>query len=83
MKQFLSIRGSRLHLLLSRKLERKADPSLCQNWRRSQKKEMKPKPQQMRAWKHKCTGVVDISQVKRRRLNPSMPNPKKISRKIS
>ena len=38
---------------------------------------MKPKPQQMKAWKHKCTGVVDISQVKSRRPNPSMPNPKK------
>ena len=38
---------------------------------------MKPKPQQMKAWKHKCTGVVDISQVKSRRPNPSMPDPKK------
>jgi hypothetical protein len=38
---------------------------------------MKPKPQQMKAWKHKCTGVVDNSQVKSRRPNPSMPNPKK------
>jgi hypothetical protein len=38
---------------------------------------MKPKPQQMKAWKHKCTGVFDISQVKSRRPNPSMPNPKK------
>jgi hypothetical protein len=28
MMQFLSIRGRRLHLLLSRKLERKANPSL-------------------------------------------------------
>jgi hypothetical protein len=28
-------------------------------------------------WKHKCTGVVDISQVKSRRPNPSMSNPKK------
>jgi hypothetical protein len=38
---------------------------------------MKPKPQQMKAWKNKCTGVVDISQVKSRRPNTSMPNPKK------
>ena len=31
----------------------------------------------MKAWKHKCTGVVDISQVRSRRPNQSMPNPKK------
>ena len=31
----------------------------------------------MKAWKHKCTGVVDISQGKSRRPNPSMPNPQK------
>jgi hypothetical protein len=30
----------------------------------------------MRAWKLKCTGVADISQVR----NPSIPNPKKITR---
>jgi hypothetical protein len=33
----------------------------------------------MNAWKHKCAGVVDISQVKSKRPNPSMPNPKKIT----
>ena len=31
----------------------------------------------MKAWKQKCTVVVDISQVKRRRPKPSMPTPKK------
>ena len=31
----------------------------------------------MKTWKHKCTGVVDISQVRSRRPNPS--NPKKIT----
>jgi hypothetical protein len=31
----------------------------------------------MKAWKHKCTGVFDISQVRSRRPNPSMLNPKK------
>jgi hypothetical protein len=80
MMQFLSIRGRRLHLLLSMKLERKANPSLptlMPELERKPKKEMKPKPQQMKAWKHKCTGVVDISQVKSRRPNQSMPNPKK------
>ena len=80
--QFLSIRGRRLHLLLSRKLERKANPplpTLMPEWgTKPKKKEMKPKPQQMKAWKHNCTGVGDISQVKSRGLNPSMPNPPKL-----
>ena len=31
----------------------------------------------MKTWIHKCTGDVDISQVKRRRPNPSMPSSKK------
>jgi hypothetical protein len=38
---------------------------------------MKPKPKQMKAWTHKCAGVVDISQLKSKGPNPSMPNPKK------
>jgi hypothetical protein len=41
------------------------------------KKRDEPKPQQMKAWKHKCTGDVDISQVRSRRSNQTMPNPKK------
>jgi hypothetical protein len=40
----------------------------------------------MKAWKHKCTGDVDIYQVRRRRPNPKknysrqIPNPPKLGK---
>jgi hypothetical protein len=48
-------------------------PTLKPELETKQKKEMK-------ALKHKCTGVVDIYQVRIRIPNPSMAKPKKITR---
>jgi hypothetical protein len=79
MKQFLSIGGRRLHLLLSRKLERKANPSLPTLMPELETKPKKGDEAQTTTNESMETQVNRscISQVKSRKSNPSMPNPKK------